>query len=180
MTHVTCRLTAKNWDQLQNPTLGNRVWATFFIVWHVLFRSSASLVLFRKLLKTELFMWSCISWLHYTLTLHSVTVCLFCRFHDLEVFDLYVVIIIITRLTALFLGLRGWAGTRKVKPIWILLEQETVSGSGISWTICKSAPRSRWITMPVPHQSICTGRMLFLPPNQQHQGTEGTFFCTSQ
>ena len=29
---VTCRLTAKNWDQLQNPTLGNRVWAacTFF------------------------------------------------------------------------------------------------------------------------------------------------------
>ena len=26
----------------------------------------------------------------------------------------------------------GQAGTRKVKPIWILLEQETVSGSGIS------------------------------------------------
>ena len=29
------------------------------------------------------------------------------------------------------------------KPIWILLKQETVSGSGISWAICKSAPRSR-------------------------------------
>ena len=30
MTHVTCRLTAKNRDQLQNhPTLSNRVWATF-------------------------------------------------------------------------------------------------------------------------------------------------------
>jgi len=29
MTHVTCRLTAKNWDQLRNPTLGNRVWAAF-------------------------------------------------------------------------------------------------------------------------------------------------------
>jgi len=28
MTHVTCRLTAKNRDQLQNQ-LGNRVWATF-------------------------------------------------------------------------------------------------------------------------------------------------------
>ena len=27
--YVTCRLTAKNWDQLQNPTLGNRVWAIF-------------------------------------------------------------------------------------------------------------------------------------------------------
>ena len=29
MTHVTCRLTAKNRDQLRNTTLGNRVWATF-------------------------------------------------------------------------------------------------------------------------------------------------------
>ena len=27
--HVTCRLTAKNRDELRNPTLGNRVWATF-------------------------------------------------------------------------------------------------------------------------------------------------------
>jgi len=29
MTHVTCRLTAKNRDQLWNTTLGIRVWATF-------------------------------------------------------------------------------------------------------------------------------------------------------
>ena len=29
MTHVTCRLTAKNRDQLRNPTLGNRVWTAF-------------------------------------------------------------------------------------------------------------------------------------------------------
>jgi len=29
MTHVTCRLTAKNQDQLRNPMLGNRVRATF-------------------------------------------------------------------------------------------------------------------------------------------------------
>ena len=57
------------------------------------------------------------------------------------------------RLTALCLGLPGSAGTRKVKPIWILLEQETVSGSGTSWAICKSAPRSRQITMPAPHRS---------------------------
>ena len=48
-----------------------------------------------------------------------------------------------TRLTALFPGIPRWVGTRKVKPIWILLKQETVSGSGISWAICKSAPRSR-------------------------------------
>ena len=59
-----------------------------------------------------------------------------------------------TRLTALCPGLPGWAGTRKVKPIWILLKQETVSGSGISWAICKSAPRSRQITMPAPHHSL--------------------------
>ena len=80
-----------------------------------------------------------------------------------------------TRLTALFPGLAGWAGTRKVKPIWILLKQETVSGTGISWAICKSAPRSRQITMPAPHHSIFfTGRMPFLPPNQQRQSSEGT------
>jgi len=35
MTHVICRLTAKNRDQLSNPTLGNRVWATFtFLLIH--------------------------------------------------------------------------------------------------------------------------------------------------
>ena len=56
-----------------------------------------------------------------------------------------------TRLTALCPGLLGWAGTRKVKPIWILLKQETMSGSGISWAICKSAPRSRQITTPACH-----------------------------
>jgi len=38
-----------------------------------------------------------------------------------------------TRLTALFPGQPGWAGTRKVKPIWISLKQETVNGSGIKW-----------------------------------------------
>jgi len=59
-----------------------------------------------------------------------------------------------THLKALFPGLPGWAGTRKVKPIWIFLKQETVSGSGISWAICKSAPCCRQITMPAPHHSV--------------------------
>ena len=58
-----------------------------------------------------------------------------------------------THLTALCPGLPRWASTRKVKPIWILLQQETVSGSGISWAIWKSAPRSRQITTPAPHHS---------------------------
>jgi len=55
---------------------------------------------------------------------------------------------------ALCPGLPGWAGTRKVKPIWILLKQETVSGSSISWAIWKSAPRTRQITTPAPHYSV--------------------------
>jgi len=53
------------------------------------------------------------------------------------------------------------------------MKQETVSGNGISWAICMSASRSRQITMPVPHHSFFTGRMTFLPLNQQRQSTEG-------
>ena len=59
-----------------------------------------------------------------------------------------------TCLTAPFPGLPRWANTRKVKPIWILLMQETVSGSGISWAKCMSAPFSRQITTPTPHNSV--------------------------
>ena len=76
-------------------------------------------------------------------------------------------------LLALFPGLPGSASTRNVKPIWILLKQETVSGSGISWAIRKSAPCSTHISTPAPHRSVFTGRMPFLPPNQQCQSTEG-------
>ena len=54
-----------------------------------------------------------------------------------------------------FSGLPRWAGTRKVKPIWILLKQETVSGSGISWAICKSASCSRQTTTLVFLQAGC-------------------------
>jgi len=81
------------------------------------------------------------------------------------------------RLTALCPGLPGRAGTRKVKPIWILLKQETVSGSSISWAKCKSAPRSTQTSTATPHHSaFFTGRMAFLPPNQQRQSTEGTIW----
>ena len=34
------------------------------------------------------------------------------------------------------------------------LKQETVSGSGISWAICKSALRSRQTTTPAPNHSV--------------------------
>ena len=59
-----------------------------------------------------------------------------------------------TRLTALCPRLPGWASTRKVKPTWILLKQDTVSGSEIRWAISKSAPCSRQITTPAPHRSV--------------------------
>ena len=78
-----------------------------------------------------------------------------------------------THLMALCPGLPGWAGTRKVKPIWILLQQETVSGSGISRAICKSALRSTQITMPAADHLVFTGWMPFMTPNQQLQSTEG-------
>ena len=74
-----------------------------------------------------------------------------------------------------FSGTTRSAGTRKVKSIWILLKQDTVSGSGISWDICKSAPRSRQITTPAPHHSVFTGWMPFLPPNQQRQSTNAIY-----
>ena len=77
-----------------------------------------------------------------------------------------------TRLTALCPGLPRWAGTRKVKPIWILLEQETER----QWyqlghmQVCT-------LLQTVNHASTSllkffTGRMPFLPPNQQCQSTE--------
>ena len=47
---------------------------------------------------------------------------------------------------------------QKIKPIWILLKQETVSGSGISWAMFKSAPRSRQITKPAPNHSVFSCR----------------------
>jgi len=55
---------------------------------------------------------------------------------------------------ALCPGLPRWASTRKVKQIWILLEQEKVSGSGTRWAICKSASRTRQATTPAPHCSV--------------------------
>ena len=62
--------------------------------------------------------------------------------------------------------------TKKVLTNLDLLEQEIVSGSGICWAICKSAPHPR---QPRQHSTtrFFTGRMPFLMPNQQRQSTEG-------
>jgi len=58
------------------------------------------------------------------------------------------------RSAAFFSGTTRVSRYQKGEPIWILLKQETVSGSGINWAICKSAPRSKNITMPAPHRFV--------------------------
>jgi len=35
-----------------------------------------------------------------------------------------------------------------------LLEQEIVSGGGVSWALCKSAPHPRQMTTPASHRSV--------------------------
>ena len=43
---------------------------------------------------------------------------------------------------------------QKGKPIWVFLWSKRQWSSGISWAICKSASRSRLITMPAPNHSV--------------------------
>jgi len=62
--------------------------------------------------------------------------------------------------------------TRKVETNLDLLEQEIVSGSGICWPIYPRQPRQH------PTTQFFTGRMPFLPPNQQRQSTEGKYQFT--
>ena len=69
------------------------------------------------------------------------------------------------RLTALFPGLPRWAGTGKVKPIWILLKHQLGH-----MQVCTSLQTDNHASTP----PLCfTGRMPFLPPKQQRQSTEG-------
>ena len=62
----------------------------------------------------------------------------------------------------------------KIKTNLDFLEQETVSGNGIRWGICKCAPHPTDNHASTTPLKFFTGRMSFLPPNQQCQSTEGT------
>ena len=55
-----------------------------------------------------------------------------------------------------------------------LLEQKTVRGSGNSWVVWKSAPRSWQITMPAPHHLVFYRPDALPAAHQQRQRTEGT------
>jgi len=70
-----------------------------------------------------------------------------------------------TRLTALCRGLPRLAGTRKVKPIWILLKQETVSGSG-HMQVCTSLQTDNHAT--TPPLSFLTGLPAAQPTASKH------------
>jgi len=59
-----------------------------------------------------------------------------------------------------------------------LLEQEIVSGSGISCAICKSTMIQIHNHARILPLSFFTDRMPFLPPNQQCQSTEGLEITT--
>ena len=51
-------------------------------------------------------------------------------------------------------ALKAQAGTRKVNRSGFFFWSKRQSSSGISWAICKSASRSRLITMPSPNHSV--------------------------
>jgi len=59
-----------------------------------------------------------------------------------------------TPFNGLFSGTTQVSRYQKGKTNLDLLKQERVSGSGISWVICKSAPCSRQTTTPAPHHSV--------------------------
>jgi len=64
-----------------------------------------------------------------------------------------------TRLTGPLTGTTRVSWYQKGKTNLDLLEQEIMSGSGISWAICKSTPRPRQITMPGRHHSVINDYM---------------------
>ena len=80
-----------------------------------------------------------------------------------------------TRLTALCPGLPGWASTRKVKPIWILLKLARDSEWQLHYLghmqVCTPVQTDNHAS--TPPLSFFTCRMPFLTPNQQRQSAEG-------
>ena len=71
-----------------------------------------------------------------------------------------------------FPGLPGWASTRKVIPIWILMKQREWQWHQLGYMqVCTSLQTDNHAS--TPPLSFFTGWMPFLPPNQQRQSTEG-------
>ena len=80
-----------------------------------------------------------------------------------------------SRLTALFPGLSGWASTKKVNQSgfhWSKRQWVAVASAGPQ--VCTSLHTDNHAS--TPPLSFFTGRMPFLPPNQQRQSTEGNLY----
>jgi len=90
-----------------------------------------------------------------------------CSLRIYSIIPLLLLLLLLLPFNGLFSRTTRVSQYQKVKPIWILLEQEeTVSGSGISWAICKSALRSRQITTPAFHHSVFYRPVPFVLPNR--------------
>ena len=95
--------------------------------------------------------------LHIWLPLHSVVInseclCQYCLNYNYN-YNHFTALWILSGTTRVSRHQKG-----KTKTNLDFLEQETVSAYGISWAICKSAPRSRQITMPSPHHLFLQAR----------------------
>ena len=68
-----------------------------------------------------------------------------------------------------------WVGRyQNYKPLGILLKQLMTGWQWHQLDHMQIMCTSLQITMPTPHHSIFfTGQLLFLPPNEQHQSTQG-------
>jgi len=71
---------------------------------------------------------------------------------------------------AISTGLPGWAGTRKVKPIWIYWSKR--QWVAVAYEILHHAQINNHAST---HHLVFTGQTPFLPPNQQRQSTEGIY-----
>jgi len=171
MTHVTCRLTAKNRNQLRDPTLGNRVWDTFTVLGptcclneydDVMMRGQVSDAGLRRFgphhrqlrvtpqpvglsARRQVASSSAQGGRRKPGTAQVCTANFFFHFskHHNQPFN------------GLFSRTTWVSRYQKGKTnLHFTGARVAVSGSGISWAICKSAPRSRQITMPVTHHSV--------------------------
>jgi len=59
--------------------------------------------------------------------------------------------------------------------VWILLQQDTVSGIGINWTICKSALQCRQVNALTPKYSVSSPDAV-AQSTMPKQSTEGIFY----
>jgi len=103
------------------------------------------------------------------------SLCNFSEYYTSQSTPQHVLLALLQPFNGLYPGQPWVSRYQKGKPFWILLEQEMMGWQ--RHQLDHHLHLAPEITIPVPHQSVFTGRMPFLRPNQQHQITEG--FCSS-